>query len=349
MPPHGAVESGTDRIVRPILMIDLETTQIIGLAMTVIEALVALLIWSGHRHMAGIGRIVICFLILPCAHALGSFIRTSPGIVLGNCGVNLSITLYAVGLAEILGRQRAHSWTIPTTLLGTMVIWSAALLLAPDNVLLRILAFGVFLLAINIWMLVMLWQDRTLSRIVKGTLAIIILSQGLAQILRTAQAWSTDAQTLLAQPSPGWFVLTSLLYSNLLFFYVIAIIAGKILQSAPDQPDLSKKTRIEDNENWSLCATNWEVTPPGKSPVKLTSTEYMLLAILAEQEPGTPLPREAIFAHLPRNGLNSPNNLDALVRRVRKKIKDGSDLEIPLKTIYGVGYTLTVPVRQTPS
>jgi two-component system, OmpR family, response regulator len=77
----------------------------------------------------------------------------------------------------------------------------------------------------------------------------------------------------------------------------------------------------------------------GETEVKLTPTEFRLLAALAAR-PGETLRRpELIAAGWPAGAVVHDNTLDVYVRRIRRKLREaGSDYGVT--TTHGVGYTL---------
>lgn len=71
----------------------------------------------------------------------------------------------------------------------------------------------------------------------------------------------------------------------------------------------------------------------------LTDREYALLALLAEQ-PGTPLPRGAIFDTLWAGDSRSENVVDVYVGYLRRKLAPVSDFGFEIKTVRHRGFCL---------
>jgi two-component system OmpR family response regulator len=95
------------------------------------------------------------------------------------------------------------------------------------------------------------------------------------------------------------------------------------------------------SKSWQLDGINWVLLSPNGSAVKLSSIERQLLLSLMET-PGAPVERRALV-----RSLNKPDNeagirsLDTIVRRLRIKVKDYTDLQLPLESVYGQGYVFT--------
>lgn len=99
------------------------------------------------------------------------------------------------------------------------------------------------------------------------------------------------------------------------------------------------------NSQWQLDAVSWEViAPESKGSVPLTFKEREFLLKLAQQ-PGQPVPKEefvALFGTTPE--LFDPRRLEIMVRRLRNKVREKTNCDLPLHTAYGLGYALAAPV-----
>ena len=99
------------------------------------------------------------------------------------------------------------------------------------------------------------------------------------------------------------------------------------------------------DSQWRLDIVTWEViAPDAKGSVPLTFKEREFLLKLAEQ-PGQPVPKEefvSLFGTTPE--LFDPRRLEIMVRRLRNKIREHTDCDLPLHTAYGLGYALAAPV-----
>ncbi|HYG42026.1 MAG TPA: response regulator transcription factor [Bordetella sp.] len=97
-------------------------------------------------------------------------------------------------------------------------------------------------------------------------------------------------------------------------------------------------------DNWVLDSRNWALTAPNQRSVPLTATEFALVNLLCRHGGGV-CERQKLVATLARPRTHFDNqHLDAIVSRLRRKIGDRAELPVPIKAIYGVGYTFTAPV-----
>lgn len=98
-------------------------------------------------------------------------------------------------------------------------------------------------------------------------------------------------------------------------------------------------------ETWLFQPMLWQLIAPGGAIVKLTGSEVSFLTALIERA-GKPCPRDEIVRMLARPSLRiEDRSIDALVRRLRRKIAEISGGDVPIKMVYGVGYSFAAPVR----
>lgn len=96
--------------------------------------------------------------------------------------------------------------------------------------------------------------------------------------------------------------------------------------------------------SWTLDLARWLLVAPDQQSIKLTATELAFVQALAEGE-GETCPREDLTRLLARRQSQFDNrHLDAVVSRLRRKIANHTPLEVPIKSVYGVGYAFTGPV-----
>ena len=93
---------------------------------------------------------------------------------------------------------------------------------------------------------------------------------------------------------------------------------------------------------WTFDRTGWRLVAPNGLAVRLSGSEVALLSALADSW-GTACPRERIAFAIENIGSHAESlrNLDALVRRLRRKTTSATGLEMPIRMVYGTGYMLT--------
>lgn len=94
---------------------------------------------------------------------------------------------------------------------------------------------------------------------------------------------------------------------------------------------------------WALDSRNWTLTAPNQRSLKLTATEFALVRTLCKHDGGV-CERKELVETIARPKTHFDNrHLDAVVSRLRRKIGEQTNLEVPIKVVYGVGYTFTAP------
>jgi two-component system, OmpR family, response regulator len=111
-----------------------------------------------------------------------------------------------------------------------------------------------------------------------------------------------------------------------------------LLRRTEDQIGATDNT----GENWVLDSRNWTLTAPNQRSLKLTATEFALVSALCKR--GGICDREELVGAIARPAAHFDNrHLDAVVSRLRRKIGERTNLQGPIKVVYGVGYTFTAP------
>lgn len=101
----------------------------------------------------------------------------------------------------------------------------------------------------------------------------------------------------------------------------------------------------QEAELWRLNAVDWELTAPSGKTIKLTATELSFLTALFERV-GQPCSREWLAQAIIRpQAAVDIRNLDTVVNRLRRKIRQAVEVEPPIKMIYGQGYIFSAPCR----
>ncbi|MBP2310812.1 response regulator transcription factor [Azospirillum soli] len=100
-----------------------------------------------------------------------------------------------------------------------------------------------------------------------------------------------------------------------------------------------------DEAGWVLDATDWLLTSPVGVRISLTSMEMKLASLLAAQA-RQPATRDQISMALYGRRWNPDDrSIDTVVGRLRHKIEGAIGGPAPLKSVHGVGYVFSAPVR----
>lgn len=91
---------------------------------------------------------------------------------------------------------------------------------------------------------------------------------------------------------------------------------------------------------WCLQQQGWQLVSPTGSRVVLSSSERLLLTLLANAA-GEVVGRDVIIDHLCRDDREfDPHRLEMLVHRLRRKVRAAIGEDLPLNTVRGLGYLL---------
>lgn len=98
--------------------------------------------------------------------------------------------------------------------------------------------------------------------------------------------------------------------------------------------------RLHLDAHWRLNLALGLLQAPNGKRIELTGLEAAFLAILGAHL-NLPLDRRQIIQELGRDYLSyDPRNLDALLRRLRRKVREASAADLPVQTRHGLGYVL---------
>lgn len=94
---------------------------------------------------------------------------------------------------------------------------------------------------------------------------------------------------------------------------------------------------------WCLRKTERQLELAGVSCIDLTEKEFKLLHMLALST--QPIPRDSLMIGLGGDQYEDTKKMDMLVYRLRKKVKSAVGAELPLRSAYGEGYSLSVAIN----
>jgi DNA-binding response OmpR family regulator len=122
--------------------------------------------------------------------------------------------------------------------------------------------------------------------------------------------------------------------------HAIRSLAGRILSG-----EFAGGERETAPNRWYFDPSHWQLQAPGGEMVKLTGTEMRFIQCLIERTP-EPTPRQELRERLGyTHDKMGDQNLDALVRRLRRKLEPAAAGAVPIQTVHGVGYLFSAPLR----
>lgn len=106
--------------------------------------------------------------------------------------------------------------------------------------------------------------------------------------------------------------------------------------------------RVSVTSDWKIDTVEWMLINPERRRILLTPQEYQFLNAL-NNAPSRVLTRPQIMLALGKHqDTYDARSLDALVLRLRRKVSAVTRQSLPLKTVHGMGYSLTSPLSHHP-
>lgn len=157
----------------------------------------------------------------------------------------------------------------------------------------------------------------------------VILLTGLSAARDRVNGFRSGADLYFVKPVDG-DVLVEAIHS-----LARRIVRGERSRSDPEEGEL----------RWFFDPAQWTLQPPGADPVKLTAAEVRFIQRLI-MRPGSMVPRADLRSDLGYDDDRSGDqSLDALVRRLRRKVEDQTGRPAPIQTVHGQGYLFSAPLR----
>ena len=111
--------------------------------------------------------------------------------------------------------------------------------------------------------------------------------------------------------------------------------------------NLMRRLRGQAPSTWQIDDTTWRLLAPDGRALKLTHSEHVLLQRLA-QSSGQAVCKEDLAVSLGHNPAHYDfRRLEISVRRLRKKVKESLDINLPLETAHRLGYAFTAAIQST--
>lgn len=131
-------------------------------------------------------------------------------------------------------------------------------------------------------------------------------------------------------------------------FGELSAVVDSVLRRTPapaPSPGPAPEARTGENTAWLLDSITWELIRPGATTgLKLSPGEYHFVHALA-QAPSQRASRAQLVVAVSANPTTyDPRNLDALLRRLRRKIEAATGGHAPIQAVHAQGYVFTAPL-----
>ncbi len=109
---------------------------------------------------------------------------------------------------------------------------------------------------------------------------------------------------------------------------------------------LRRRLRMADEHPWTIHPARWCLESPDGIEIPLTRRELALLELFVDQQ-GQVISRQSLAAGLGEQyETYDPRRLEIRVRRLRHKVEQATGKQLPLTTVYGLGFNFTLPLRK---
>ena len=111
---------------------------------------------------------------------------------------------------------------------------------------------------------------------------------------------------------------------------------------------LSRRLDMTSPDGWTLNISRRELISPAGNAVPLSARDYAIMRALVE-DAGETVTRKALVEALGGDYTRfDQRRLDTQMRRLRKKVFDQTQIELPVNTVHSIGYVFSAPVSLAP-
>jgi DNA-binding response OmpR family regulator len=116
------------------------------------------------------------------------------------------------------------------------------------------------------------------------------------------------------------------------------IIAALRTQNKANITEQHSNITIESESTWRLNSFKWILSAPNQKCIQLTLREFKLIELLIYQSGETINKHFLAEKILGKFNQNGSRRMDLLVGRLRNKVLDTLQIELPVKTVHSIGY-----------
>ena len=116
------------------------------------------------------------------------------------------------------------------------------------------------------------------------------------------------------------------------------LLLSNIYAATRQSEDFIETPSLYDAVGWTLNTNGWLLKAPSGKTLQLTAREFNLLNILALKRGETVNKHFLAEKLLGRYNQNGSRRMTLLVGRLRKKVMEALDCELPIATVHSIGY-----------
>lgn len=339
-------------------MLDLKTVLVVTFAVACLQAIAWTFVWLAWRHLYEL-RFLAAGL---AAIALGLFLMIMRGmepaawsIVVANLVIKMGLVLLAEGLARFLGQPR-YSWIGVSLLVFQLVSWSIAVIVAPDNLAIRIhLSTFVTVVMMSIMCLALI-RDRTQPCLLRWiTIGILVeyMVASIAQSVIEQGRAASGAGSVLANHN-AWYLMQGALFQIAFFACVLFMVSTRLSTDLREKNEalsreIDERRRLETRLNASLEAERAlreeqvdfmrVVSHEFRTPLAIIRNATEMIGLVGDKSPQATRERIAGIAE-------ALNRLSSLINRFTSDDRENSFRPEPM-TICSLLLDLQLHLRMT--
>lgn len=214
-------------------MLDLNTILIVAFAIASLQAVTWGFVWSAWRHLYELKILGVGFAAIAIGLMLMILRGADPAgwnVVLTNTIIKLGLVLLADGLARFLGQPR-YAWIGVSLLVFQLVVWTAAVTIAPNNLAIRIHSSTFFTLVVMAMMCLGLMRDRTQPALLRWvTIAVLVEYMGASLIQSIVEYLAPPglASTAILGDRNAWYLLQATLFEIAIFVCLLSMVSSRL-------------------------------------------------------------------------------------------------------------------------
>lgn len=245
-------------------MLDLKTVLVVTFATASLQAVTWFFVWLAWRHLYELKVLGAAF----AAIALGLLLMITRGmepaawnILLTNTIIKLGLLLLADGLARFLGQPR-YTWIGISLLLFQIVVWSAAVVVDPGNIEIRIHSSTLFTVVLMSVMCLGLMRDRTQPSLLRWSTIGVLAEYMAASVIQSVIEYNLPADfhgaPVLADRN-AWYLLQGTLFLIAFFACLLFMVSSRLSADLREKNNILsrevlERRRLENQLNASLEA-----------------------------------------------------------------------------------------------
>lgn len=264
------------------MTLHLPTTLLILTVTMTLQAVVWCMIWGSRRHLYELRYVASGYIIFAFGILLLAFRDQIPGavfVITHNYVIHIGAILLAHGLAQFLG-QRSWMPLLWGATAFVILFWPAALVIAPENVAIRVIASNTVATIMVLLMMRTVIIDRSQPALLRWFTAVLLFTDVAALTVRTVIAVENiDDQAIFAQESmQSWYFFFFNIFITGLFLALMLMVGVRLaqdlrLKNEALEREVAERSRLQEQLSATL-RTEQAVRQEQKQLLRMVTHEF---------------------------------------------------------------------------